>query len=72
MNKVARNTYSAYSPRAFTKAERGNVVLLFGGLNWRAERALEGILRNSGHRARALPTPKREDLLRGRELADIG
>lgn len=72
MNRTVRDPYRAYVPGAFTKAERGKVTILFGGLTWRAERGLEGALEGCGHRARRLPTATREDLLRGRELADIG
>ena len=64
--------YTAYASRPFAKAERQNVTLLFGGLHWRAERLLEGMLENLGYRAKSLPPATREDLLRGRELADIG
>lgn len=64
--------YRAYAPRPFTKAERRKVTILFGGLHWRAERVLEGALENLGYRAKSLPPATREDLLKGRELADIG
>jgi len=64
--------YLAYKPRPFTAAERSNVTILFGGLHWRAERLLEGVLENCGYRAQRLPEPTREDLLKGRELIDIG
>lgn len=64
--------YRAYRPRPFTRAERETVTILFGGLHWRAERVLEGVFANMGYRARALPPATREDLLTGREVADIG
>lgn len=64
--------YRAYSPHPFTKAERDNVTILFGGLHWRAERVFEGVFENLGYHAKSLPPATREDLLRGRELADIG
>ncbi|MDP7548862.1 MAG: hypothetical protein QGF20_16375, partial [Alphaproteobacteria bacterium] len=64
--------YRAYAPRPFTKAERGEVTILFGGLHWRAERVIEGALQNLGYGAKSLPPATREDLLKGRELADIG
>jgi predicted nucleotide-binding protein (sugar kinase/HSP70/actin superfamily) len=64
--------YRAYTPRPFTRTERSEVTILFGGLHWRAERLLEAVLENMGYRARALPAATREDLLVGRELADIG
>lgn len=68
----AREQYRCYSPRPFTKDDRKHVTILFGGLHWRAERAMLGNFENNGYLARALPTASREDLQKGRELADIG
>jgi predicted nucleotide-binding protein (sugar kinase/HSP70/actin superfamily) len=64
--------YRAYQPRPFTRAERGEVTVLFGGLHWRAERLIQGAMENLGYRTRVLPTATRADLLTGREVADIG
>jgi len=72
MDVAGTEPYRAYRPRPFTAQERQSVTLLFGGLNWRAERAVQGIIENCGYRAQILPPPTREDLLTGRELADIG
>lgn len=70
MNHAA--PYRAYRPAPFTPAERDKVEILFGGLHWRAERLIRAVFENLGYRARALPTATREDLLAGRELADVG
>ena len=72
INKVLQNDYRAYTPKPFLEEDRQRTTLLFGGLTWRAERALEGVLQGSGYVAQALPTATRSDLLRGRELADVG
>jgi predicted nucleotide-binding protein (sugar kinase/HSP70/actin superfamily) len=64
--------YRAYTPTPFTKAERDRVTILFGGLHWRAERVLEALFENLGYKARVLPVATKEDLLTGREVADIG
>jgi len=64
--------YRAYSPKPFTRAERDSVTVLFGGLHWRIERVLQAVLENVGNRAEILPVATREDLLTGREVADIG
>jgi predicted nucleotide-binding protein (sugar kinase/HSP70/actin superfamily) len=64
--------YRTYRPAPFTPEERGQVEILFGGLHWRAERLIKAVFENLGHRARILPTATREDLLAGRELADVG
>ena len=64
--------YRAYTPRPFTRAERDTTTILFGGLHWRVERVLQAVLENGGHHARILPVATKEDLLTGREVADIG
>ena len=71
-NSTVQNDYRAYTPQPFLGGDRQQTTLLFGGLTWRAEKALEGVLRGSGYRAQALPAATRSDLLRGRELADVG
>lgn len=72
MNVQHTPHYRTYTPQPFTRQERQDVTILFGGLHWRAERVLEGALENLGYRAKSLPAATREDLLKGRELADIG
>ena len=64
--------YLTYQPKPFTRAERDTTTILFGGLHWRAERLIQGAMENLGYRSRVLPTATKEDLLTGRELADIG
>src|SRR5262245_52438011 len=72
MATMTTQHYRAYVPRPFTRGERDAVTILFGGLHWRIERILQGVLENGGYRARLLPVATKEDLLTGRELADIG
>ena len=72
MDSPVSRPYRAYVPRPFTKAERRHVTILFGGAHWRAERVIEGVFANLGYQAKALPPVSREDLLKGRELADVG
>ena len=72
MATVTSEHYRAYRPRPFTRAERDSVTILFGGLHWRAERILQAVLESSGYRSRVLPMATKEDLLTGREVADIG
>jgi predicted nucleotide-binding protein (sugar kinase/HSP70/actin superfamily) len=69
---IAAEPYRAYAPAPFTRDERDRVTVLFGGLHWRAERVLRAVFENLGYRARVLPTATREDLVAGKELADIG
>ena len=47
--------YRTYAPRPFTRAERGSVTILFGGLHWRVERILQAVLESGGNRAEILP-----------------
>jgi hypothetical protein len=72
MATVTTEHYRAYTPRPFTRQERDDVTILFGGLHWRAERILQGVLEGAGYHARILPVATKEDLLTGREVADIG
>jgi predicted nucleotide-binding protein (sugar kinase/HSP70/actin superfamily) len=72
MQTVAIDHYRAYKPRPFTKAERKDTTILFGGLHWRAEQLLKANFDNMGYKAEILPGATKEDLLTGRELADIG
>ena len=72
METVAPNHYRTYSPKPFTKEERDRTTILFGGLHWRADRVLQGVFSNQGYTTRLLPTATKEDLLTGREVADIG
>jgi predicted nucleotide-binding protein (sugar kinase/HSP70/actin superfamily) len=64
--------YRAYSPQPFTRAERASTTILFGGLHWRIERVIQAVLESSGYQTRILPMATKEDLLTGREAADIG
>jgi predicted nucleotide-binding protein (sugar kinase/HSP70/actin superfamily) len=70
--RSATEPYRAYKPQPFTRAERDSVTILFGNLHWRAERVMQGAIENLGYRAQIMPTATREDLLTGREVADIG
>src|SRR5260370_7676377 len=72
MATVTSEHYRAYTPRPFTRQERDTVTILFGGLHWRAERIVQAVLEGAGYHARVLPVATRDDLLTGREVADIG
>src|SRR2546428_202458 len=72
MAPVANDHYRASTPRPFTRGERDSVTILSGGLQWRAERSRQAVLEQSGYRAQVLPVATKEDLLTGREVADIG
>jgi len=64
--------YKAYHPRPFTRAQRKDVTLLFGGVTWKHERLAAAALRNLGYRVELLPNPTRRDFETGKELVDPG
>src|SRR5687768_7251968 len=70
--RTAAVPYRSYQPRPFTREERDSVTLLIGGLHWRAERIAQASMENLGYQVQVLPTATRDDLLTGREVADIG
>src|SRR4029453_4377548 len=72
MATVSTEHYRAYTPRPFTRGERDSTTILFGGLHWRIERVIQAVLGGSGYKARLLPVATKDDLLTGREVADIG
>ena len=70
--RAPQASYEAYKPRPFTREQRESTTILFGGLHWRVERLIQGAMENLGYRAQVLPVATSADLLKGRELADIG
>ncbi len=56
----------------FTKAERATTTLLFGGLTWRHEHLLEGVLRGLGYKVNAIPTPDVKAFQLGKEYGNNG
>jgi predicted nucleotide-binding protein (sugar kinase/HSP70/actin superfamily) len=72
MATLSTEHYRAYTPQPFTRAERDSTTILFGGLHWRIERVIQAVLEGTGYKAQILPVATREDLLTGREVADIG
>ena len=64
--------YSAYKPRPFTREQRAETTILYGGLTWKHERMMQGALHNLKYKAEPLPNIAREDLDAGKELIDTG
>ena len=64
--------YQAYRARPFTREERKNVTILFGGLTWKHERLVQGAMQNMNYSAQPLPNVARADLDAGKELIDVG
>src|SRR5262245_4680191 len=72
MATTTAEPYRTYRPRPFTRAGGDSTTVVFGGLHSRLEQLLQAVLENNGYRARILPVATKEDLLTGREVADIG
>ncbi len=64
--------YTAYKPRPFTRDQREKTTILYGGLTWKHERLMQGVLRNLKYNAEPLPNIARDDLDAGKELIDTG
>jgi predicted nucleotide-binding protein (sugar kinase/HSP70/actin superfamily) len=71
-SNVGSGHYRSYKPLPFTRQQRPDTTVLFGGLHWRVERVIQGALENLGYKTQVLPTATREDMLTGRSVADIG
>lgn len=56
----------------FTAEERGTVTILFGGLTWKHERLIEGLLRGAGYRCEHLPETDRAAHEIGKEFCSSG
>src|ERR1051326_4952951 len=58
--------------RPFTKEQRANTTLLFGGLTWKHEKLVHGALEGLGYRAEAVPTPNVKAFQTGKEYGNNG
>lgn len=58
--------------RPFTKEQRPHTTLLFGGLTWKHERLIHGVLEGLGYKAEALPTPDVAAFQIGKEYGNNG
>ena len=58
--------------RHFTKDQRAQTTLLFGGLTWKHEKLVHGALEGLGYRAEAVPTPNVKAFQAGKEYGNNG
>jgi len=58
--------------RPFTAEERATVTILFGGLTWKHERLIEGLLAGAGYRSQRLPETDRDAHELGKEFCASG
>jgi predicted nucleotide-binding protein (sugar kinase/HSP70/actin superfamily) len=58
--------------RPFTKDQRPHTTLLFGGLTWKHEKLIHGVLEGLGYKAEAIPTPNVAAFQLGKEYGNNG
>lgn len=58
--------------RMFTKDERGNVTILFGGLTWKHEKLIRGVLEGLGYNAESVAVPDKKAFQLGKEFGNNG
>lgn len=56
----------------FTSDQREKTTLLFGGMTWRHEHLIEGVLRGLGYKCEAIPTPDVKAFQLGKEYGNNG
>ena len=58
--------------RMFTKDERANTTILFGGLTWKHEKLIKGVLLGLGYNASEIPVPDKKAFQLGKEYGNNG
>ncbi|MCI0449085.1 MAG: activator of (R)-2-hydroxyglutaryl-CoA dehydratase [Chlorobi bacterium] len=58
--------------RMFTKDERANTTILFGGLTWKHEKLIKGVLQGLGYNASEIPVPDKRAFQLGKEYGNNG
>jgi hypothetical protein len=58
--------------RAFTREQRADTTLLFGGLTWKHESLIHGALEGLGYKVQSLPTPDVKAFQIGKEFGNNG
>jgi predicted nucleotide-binding protein (sugar kinase/HSP70/actin superfamily) len=58
--------------RAFTKPQRDNTTVLFGGLTWKHERMVHAALERLGYRCESVPVPNKKAFQLGKEYGNNG
>jgi predicted nucleotide-binding protein (sugar kinase/HSP70/actin superfamily) len=56
----------------FTKAQRGNTTILFGGLTWKHEKLIHGAWEALGYKCEVIPTPDVKAFQLGKEYGNNG
>ena len=58
--------------RPFTKWQRDDTTLLFGGLTWKHEKLIHGALESLGYKCQAMPVPDKRAFQLGKEYGNNG
>jgi predicted nucleotide-binding protein (sugar kinase/HSP70/actin superfamily) len=58
--------------RPFTKSQRGETTILFGGLTWKHKMLVHGALESLGYKCEALPVPNKRAFQLGKEYGNNG
>ncbi|MGA3209980.1 MAG: hypothetical protein ABSD20_01660 [Terriglobales bacterium] len=58
--------------RSFTKQQRANTTILFGGLTWKHEKLIHAVLSNLGYKCEPVPTPDKRAFQLGKEYGNNG
>jgi predicted nucleotide-binding protein (sugar kinase/HSP70/actin superfamily) len=56
----------------FTKDQRASTTILFGGLTWKHEKLVKGVLQGLGYNASEIPTPDKNAFQLGKEYGNNG
>ncbi len=56
----------------FTKDQRASTTILFGGLTWKHEKLVKGVLQGLGYNASEIPTPDKKAFQLGKEYGNNG
>jgi predicted nucleotide-binding protein (sugar kinase/HSP70/actin superfamily) len=69
---AARQHFKKPVENPFTKSQRANTTLLFGGLTWKHEYLIHGALEGLGYKCEAVPTPNVQAFQLGKEYGNNG
>jgi predicted nucleotide-binding protein (sugar kinase/HSP70/actin superfamily) len=58
--------------KTFTKDQRADTTILFGGLTWKHEKLIRGVLLGLGYNALEIPTPTKKAFQLGKEYGNNG
>lgn len=58
--------------KMFTKDQRANTTILFGGLTWKHEKLIKGALQGMGYKTDYIPTPNKKAFQLGKEYGNNG